>query len=298
MFDIIIIGGGPAGLSAALTGEKLKLKYLLLEQDKVGATIRKYRKEKLIQMNFLGKATEINGELWFEDCYRDELIKKWEDQTKKVNIHENEKAIDIKKNVVITNKSRYETKNIILCIGKQGNPRKLGIIGEDKCKILYTLSDSNKYNDADVLVVGGGDAAIEAAIALSKNNRVTLSYRKEKFFRLTQRNQEIIDNCEDIKVIFNSNLVEVKDKEVIMEINGVRKEMKNDVIFLLLGFDLPMEFLRKIGIEIKNNNPVVKNYESSIKNLYIIGDLVGLPRIIDAINEGNDVVNIIKSNLK
>src|SRR3989344_6206874 len=106
MFDIIIIGGGPAGLSAALTCEKLKLKYLLLEQDKIGTTIRKYRRDKLIQMNFLGKATEIKGELWFQDCYRDELIKKWEGQTNKIKIHENEKAIDIKKNVVTTNKNK------------------------------------------------------------------------------------------------------------------------------------------------------------------------------------------------
>lgn len=298
MFDIIIIGGGPAGLSAALTCEKSKLKYLLLEQDEIGTTIRKYRKDKLIQKSFLGKATEIKGDLWFEDCYRDELIKKWEEQAKKLKINENEKVIDIKKNTVITSKKRYETKNIILCIGKQGNPRKLGIVGEDKCKLLYTLSDSSKYNDADVLVIGGGDAAIEAALALSNTNRVTLSYRKEKFFRLTPRNQELIDSCKDIKVIFNSKLIEVKDKEVIIEIDGVKKEMKNDVIFLLLGFDLPMEFLRKIGIEIKGNNPVVENYESSIKNLYIIGDLVGLPRIIDAINEGNEVVNLIKKNLK
>src|SRR3989344_1363215 len=298
MFDVIIIGGGPAGLSAALTCEKLKLRYLLLEQDKIGTTIRMYRKDKLIQKSFLGKATEIKGYLWFGDCYRDELIKKWEGQTKKLNIHENEEAIDIRKNVVITNKNKYETKNIILCIGKQGNPRKLGIVGEDKCKVLYTLSDSSKYNDADVLVVGGGDAAVEVALSLSKNNRVTLSYRKEKFFRLTLRNQDLIDNCKNIKIIFNSNLVEVKDKEIIIEVNGVKKEMKNDVIFLLLGFDLPMEFLRKTGIKIKNNNPIVKNYESSIKNLYIIGDLVGLPRIIDAINEGNEVVKIIKNNLK
>lgn len=295
MFDVIIIGCGPAGLSAALTCKKEGLSYIALEKDKIGSTIRGYRTDKLVQKNFLGKSTETKGHLWFEDSTKDDLIKRWKEQCKDLNIHENETVLDIKNGFVKTNKGLYEGKNIILCIGKQSNPRKLDIKGEDKCNLLYALSDASKYNDMDALVVGGGDAAVEATLALSKTNRVTLSYRRDKFFRLTPRNQKAIDGSRKVNVIFKSNLIELKKDSAVLEVDGKIKEIKCDVVFLLLGFDLPMEFLRKIGIKIEKNSPVVHNYESSIKGLYITGDLVGVPRIVDAINEGYEVVNIIKN---
>lgn len=295
MFDVIIIGCGPAGLSAALTCKKLGLDYIAFDKDKMGSTIRKYRTDKLVQRDFLGKSTDVKGLLWFEDSTKDDLVKKWNEQCKDLNIHEDENVIDVKDKIVKTDKGEYEGKNIILCIGKQSNPRKLNIKGEDKCNLLYALSDASKYNDMDALVIGGGDAAIEAAIALSKKNRVTLSYRRDKFFRLTPRNQKAIDDNKDVDVIFKSNLIELKKDVAVLDIDGEMKEIKCDVVFLLLGFDLPMEFLRKIGIKIEKNNPVVHNYESNVKGLYIIGDLVGVPKIVDAINEGYEVVKIIKN---
>ncbi len=297
MFDVIIVGAGPAGLSACLEAKKNNLNYLCLEQNKIANTIRNYPKGKKIQKDYMGVSLEKEGELFFEEVSREELIEKWERivHEEKLNIKENDNVLDIKKEdetfKVIANSGEYKTKNVILAIGRMSSPRKLEVVGEDQNNVFYRLDDPGEYSDKNILVVGGGNSAIEAALLLSKKNKVTLSYRKSELFRLTNENQEGIAKNENVNVIFESNVEEINGKEVSLNIKGEIKKLEFDYVFILVGFNLPTEFLDRIGVE------VGEGIESNIKGIYLIGDIKEVKNITHAINDGKKAIEVLKNGL-
>jgi thioredoxin reductase len=137
--------------------------------------------------------------------------------------------------------------------GRNGSPRKLGVKGEELPKVMYRLIEADHYINKKVLVVGGGDSAIEAAMGLAHQigNKVTLSYRKESFTRIKERNSQRIADCirgGKVNVVFNSNPIEFKQNSVTLDVNSVSQEIPNDYVWIFAGGDPPNAFLKKIGV--------------------------------------------------
>ena len=154
---------------------------------------------------------------------------------------------------VVTTKNQHRAHNVVLALGKSGSPRKLGVKGEDLPKVMYRLIEADHYINKKILVVGGGDSAIEAAMGLGHQvgNQVTLSYRKEAFSRIKERNSQRIEECirkGTVKVLFNSSPVEFKEHSVSLEVAGKTQELPNDYVWIFAGGEPPTAFLKKIGV--------------------------------------------------
>src|SRR5262249_12404323 len=150
-----------------------------------------------------------------------------------------------------TAKGRYRAHAVVLALGRTGTPRKLGVKGEELAKVMYRLIEADHYVNKKILVVGGGDSAIEAAmgLGLQHGNTVTLSYRQEAFSRIKDRNAKRLEDCvrnRKVNVLFKSNPVEFKPESVVLDVEGVRQELPNDYVFIFAGGTPPNEFLKKI----------------------------------------------------
>lgn len=259
-YDLIIVGAGPAGISASLAAKQYNLKYLTIEQDNLGGTVFNFPRAKIIMTSPMD--LPLYGKIKLSETSKSELLIIWEEvlSKNKIMINEHEKVETIEKLnnyfEVKTNKRFYSSKFVLLSIGRRGSPRKLGIPGEQKQKVYYRLIEPELVKNSKVLVVGGGDSAIESALLLKReNNEVTISYRGNSFSRIKPGNLEKITEAasqDRIKIIFSSNVKEIKDKSVLLSIDGLEelKEIKNDLVYIFVGGVLPTEFLEKIGIRI------------------------------------------------
>ena len=259
-YDITIIGAGPAGIAATLTAVRNGLKYLTLEQDSLGGTVFNFPRAKVVMTSTL--ELPLYGKVKLFETSKTELLKLWTEVINRnsIKINEQEKAVDIEKDGEIfrirSSKNVYTSKTILLSIGRRGSPRKLGVPGENKEKVAYRLLEPELIHNQKVLVVGGGDSAIENALLLAdEGNDVSLTYRNDSFSRLKPKNLERIQNAIEkrmIKVIFNSNVKEIKDNSVIISVEGKENflNLSNDLVFIFAGGELPTGFLEKIGIRI------------------------------------------------
>lgn len=260
-YDLIIVGAGPAGISATLTAAKNKLSFLTLEQDTLGGTVYNFPRSKIVMTSAV--ELPMYGKLKMKETSKPELLSIWKSILKdnKISINENEKVESIEKIKdhfeVKSSKGIYTSKGVIIAIGRRGSPRKLGVNGEEMEKVAYRLIEPELISNKKVLVVGGGDSAIEAALMLShsENNVVTLSYRGSSFSRIKPRNLENITEAsskKEVGIFFNSNVKEIKEDRVILEINNSDQlfELENDLVYILVGGQLPTDFLQKTGIHI------------------------------------------------
>lgn len=259
-YDLIIVGAGPAGISASLTAAKNNLKFLTLEQDSLGGTVFNFPRAKIVMTAPMD--LPLWGKIKLVETSKSELLDLWKNvlDKNKITINEQEKVIEIVKQdnmfIVKTNNDHYTSRGIILAIGRRGSPRKLGVVGEEKEKVFYRLIEPELIHDKHILVVGGGDSAVESAMLLSdERNRVTISYRSESFSRLKPKNLERINDYikkKKIKTIFNSNVKEIKDDSVIVTFSNFAEELniKNDFVYIFAGGILPTSFLEGIGIKI------------------------------------------------
>jgi thioredoxin reductase (NADPH) len=258
-YDVAIVGAGPAGLSAALTAQQLELHYLALEQGEIAATIRQYPRQKFLMAEPI--EIPLYGSLYVADGTKETLLSVWETilSNTGVRIQTNERVERIQRNgkgfFLETPKGKYHARYVVLTMGRRGSPRKLGVPGEDLGKVAYRLIEADTYEGKDVLVAGGGDSAVEAALALSRDNRnrVTLSYRGEVFQRLRDRNRQFLEESEKsgrVKVFRSSAIVEIQPHSVALDGKGVRTELPNDFVFILIGGESPEDFLRRTGVEI------------------------------------------------
>jgi thioredoxin reductase (NADPH) len=258
VFDVLIVGAGPAGISASLRAIEKKLNYITVDEGEVGGTVAKYPRQKLV----LTSPVEfpMYGKFKKTEISKEELIEFWHKVMQRADfkVRKGEKVEDIKKGedcifTVTTSKSPYRSHAVILALGKSGSPRKLGIKGEELPKVMYRLIEADHYVNKKILVVGGGDSAVEAAMGLGHQvgNQVTLSYRKEAFSRLKERNALRIQESMrkgKVKVIFNSSPREFREKSVILDVNGRQQEIPNDYVWIFAGGEPPTAFLKKIGI--------------------------------------------------
>lgn len=258
-YDLIIVGAGPAGIAASLTAKKNNLKFLTLEQDSVGGTVYNYPRAKIVMTS--PAELPLHGKIKLRETSKTELIKLWHGvlSKNKIVINEQEKVAGVDKHEdyfsVSTSKGEYKTNNILLAIGRSGAPRKLGIPGEEKEKVYYRLLEPEIISKQKIMIAGGGDSAVEAALLLCEENEVTISYRSDKFSRLKPKNLEKITDLiekNQVKAIFNSNLIEIKDESVILShsILGKNVEYKNDLVYIFAGGELPTKFLEKIGVNV------------------------------------------------
>ncbi len=259
-YDLIIIGAGPAGISATLTAKKHKLKALTLEQDTLGGTVYTFPRSKIVMTAPMD--LPLYGKVKLYDTSKHELLEVWNDALAKngVTIREKTKVEEITPEnghfkITTLQGDIFQTKNVLLAIGRRGTPRKLGVPGEVSEKVAYRLLEPENIHDKDAMVVGGGDSAVEAAMLLAEQNRVTLSYRKDKFSRIKPKNREkILRAIEEgsIEVRYNTNVVKIEKDTVLLNSSETGEEftLKNDLIYIFAGGELPTQFLKKAGVEI------------------------------------------------
>ncbi len=259
-YDLVIIGSGPAGISAALTAKKHGLKTLVLEQDTLGGTVATFPRQKIVMTSAMD--LPLYGKVRLKETSKGELLDIWNKALLKNNIKitENSKveSIERKENefLVSTNKgNNYRTSRVLLAIGRRGTPRKLKIPGEDSEKVAYRLLEPENINGKNVLVVGAGDAGIESALMLAENNNVTLIYRKEGFPGVKPKNRERVTDAMQQNLISGRSDItpkEINEKTVIFSTNneGGLVTIDNDLVFIFIGGELPTQFLKKIGLEI------------------------------------------------
>ena len=258
-YDVVIVGCGPAGLSAGLSSLHHKLKYKLIEQeDSLGGAVYHYPRQKIAMTAPV--VLDIVGTVKFGEVQKEKLLEFWQGVVKQtgLEISFRERMESIEKTgdgfVVKTNKGGYVTKSVLLSMGRRGTPRKLDVPGEETHKVVYRLIDPEQYKGQAVLVVGGGDSALEAAIAISEQagSSVILSYRSAAFSRVKQKNRTLLEQGQKegrIQVMLNSAVKEILEKEVVIEVDGQKKNYKNDAVIVCAGGLLPTPLLQKIGIE-------------------------------------------------
>ncbi|MEO1257389.1 MAG: NAD(P)-binding domain-containing protein [Bacteroidota bacterium] len=256
-YDLIIVGAGPAGISASLMAKKLGLNALTLEQDTLGGSVFNYPRSKIVMtapMNL-----PLHGKAKLYGTSKAELLDLWYAVLSKndIDVQEHTKVESISPDgeafIVKTNKGdEYETQRVLLAIGRRGSPRKLGIPGEHLEKVAYRLLEPERVLNKKILVVGGGDSAVEAAIALADQNEVILSYRKDKFWRIKHQNRERLNyavGMNKIKIVHSSNLQKIETDQVELEIGEDQSTvLPNDLVYIFVGGEMPMQFLKKTGV--------------------------------------------------
>jgi thioredoxin reductase (NADPH) len=258
-YDLVIVGAGPAGISASLTAKKLKINFMTLDQDSLGGTVFSFPRAKLVMTSPMD--LPLYGKVKLSETSKTELLHVWQNVLAKndILIRENvkvESVIPENNRFVIDTASgdRITAKKVLLAIGRRGSPRKLNVPGENLEKVAYRLMEPELIHDQDILVVGGGDAAIESALLLVEDNRVVLSYRGEAFSRIKPGNKERIEKAiadKTIDVRMNSNVLEIKEKIVLLSVKESDQylELKNDMVYIFAGGELPKQFLEKAGIK-------------------------------------------------
>lgn len=262
-FDVVIVGAGPAGISATLAAKERNLRYLTLEQNSLGGTVFSFPRKKIVMTSPMH--LPLYGKVKLTETSKPELLDLWNQvlQKNKIIITENQKVISIEKFddhfSVKTLAGTFTTNSVLLAIGRRGSPRKLGVPGEQSEKVAYRLIEPDLIHNQHVLIVGGGDSAIEAALSLldDKTNKVTISYRGDSFARIKPKNFENVTKAEknnQLEIIYGSQVLEIKDKSVVFSFvkEGImfEKELKNDLVYIFAGGELPNEFLEKAGIRI------------------------------------------------
>jgi thioredoxin reductase (NADPH) len=259
-YDLVIIGAGPAGISAALNAKKHKINAIILEQDSLGGAVFTFPRSKVVMTSPMD--LPLHGKVKLFQTSKTELLELWQTVIKNNNIllKENSKveAVIPENNifrVVALSGEEFTCKKVLLSIGRRGTPRKLNVPGEVREKVAYRLLEPEQIHGKNILVVGGGDAATESALLLSEENNVTLANRNESFAGIkpainSKLNDAIAGNKLDVRL--NTSTVSIEEEEVIL-INMVEKKedrIKNDLVYIFAGGELPTQFLQKIGINV------------------------------------------------
>lgn len=266
--DLLIVGAGPAGLACALEAKALGLRAMTIEQaDKIGGTVATYPRRKMVMTQPV--ELPLHGTLPKLTYQKEDLIAIWEEVASK-------NELDVRTGVRLTKFERkgdvfhiettagpQRAKFLCLALGRRGTPRKLGVMGEDLPKVAYSLLDAASYQGRHILVVGGGDSAVEAALGLAEqpDNCVTMSYRKKAFFRLKSRNERRLQHAvrdRKLNVMYESELLEIDREHVQLRVgeNGTarQEQLRNDEVFVFAGGIPPFDLLEKAGVSFDPND--------------------------------------------
>jgi thioredoxin reductase/ferredoxin len=259
--DLVIVGAGPAGFSASLAALERRMRFVTLEQESLGGCIYQYPLGKIVMTQ--PAQLPIVGPVRLRTTSKEELLALLRGIERKagLQIRYGERVASIVARdggfVVSSSAGEYRAGSILLAIGRRGSPRKLGVPGEELPKVTYRLIEPEQYTGRQVLVVGGGDSALEAAASVAEvggNARVALSYRGDAFTRAKAKNRERIAAAErsgTLEVMLNSRVESIGERSVVIDCGGRRREIANDDVIVSAGGILPTDFLRSIGIEIE-----------------------------------------------
>jgi len=259
-YDLVIVGAGPAGISASLAAKKLNLSSLTLEQDTLGGTVYTFPRSKIVMTAPMD--IPLHGKVKLFETTKTELLNLWNDVLGKNQIQVKEQAkvesIIMQKNkflVETASNEQFTARKILLTVGRRGSPRKLNIPGEMSDKVAYRLLEPELIENKKIVVVGGGDSAVETALLLADQNQVTLSYRGDVFNRLKPANSHRMKDAmsqHKVDVRFNTSVKSI-DADHVKITNLISEEvavLENDLVYIFAGGELPTEFLKKVGIKI------------------------------------------------
>jgi len=263
-YDVMIVGAGAAGLNAALAAKEKGLRSVVLEKSKVANTIEDFPEGKWVYAE--PDAAPPKGKLWLDGARKEDLLARWHQIVNKndldVRTQEGIKSLERLEDRsfrVVSEKGEYHARRVVLATGQRGNPRKLDVPGEDQEWVYHRLYSPRHYKDEDILVVGGGNSAVEAALTLSEQNRVRLCHRGDDFPLIFKGNAEKLKKAvadKKIEVMLNSQVREFSDKHAAIEIEREGKKQPATVpcdhAFVLIGAELPVKFLKSLGLKLEN----------------------------------------------
>ncbi|MGH8372733.1 MAG: cyclic nucleotide-binding domain-containing protein [Gammaproteobacteria bacterium] len=320
-YNVAIIGSGPGGLSAACRAAESGLSHVLLEATPhISNTVYRYQKNKFVMAE--PAVLPLRSPLPFAAGSREDVLSAWAHRADElqINLRHKSEVMQITGSrgeflLTMQDGTRLQADDVVLAIGLQGNIRKLGVPGEDLPPVQYHLDDPDEYSGETIVVVGAGDAAIENAMALIKQNRVIIVNRKGEFSRAKEANNQAILAAIQSKTIplecyYNSGVVKVevpadaaagRRARLVLNTGEGEAEIHCDRIIGRLGASPPRAFVEACGVQFPNNDPaavpaVSARYESNVPGLYIIGALAGYPLIKQSINQGYEVIEFIAGN--
>ena len=258
--DLVIVGAGPSGFAATLTAKSKNMRYVTIEQEALGGAVFQYPRGKLVMT--APATVPLIGKVNFRQTSKEALLEFWKDAERRTGIKINyqERVEEITRAgegfIVKTNRGTYPTRSVLLAIGRRGTPRKLGVPGEEMSKVVYRLIDPEQYKGQHVLVVGGGDSALEAAASIAEagGGGVVLSYRGAEFDRAKARNRERINAAAKggiLKVMMKSSVKQIEAESVAIEADGGVSKVRNDAVIVSAGGVLPSDFLKRVGITVE-----------------------------------------------
>ena len=264
VIDLVIVGAGPAGIAASLAAKDKKLNFVTLEQDTLGGTVSHYPRGKIVMT--APAVLPIVGKMQFKETTKEALMEFWANVVIKAGLEiKDRERVESVEAENLTDKNRgfhvktgtgeYHTRAILLAIGRRGTPRKLGVPGEEQTKVVYRLIDPAQYRNQHVLVVGGGDSALEAAVSISEEEgtTVSISYRSEAFSRAKEKNRIKIAEAEkagSLRVLMKSNVKHIEADQVVIKTDDEELCIDNNAIIVCAGGILPTGFLKSIGITV------------------------------------------------
>ena len=237
--DILIVGCGPAGIAATLRAKQHNLKYITIDQNGLGGAVRKYPHNKVAMMRSVH--IPLYGRLWRKKYRKEQLLEMWEKlfSQNNISVRHNEEWLGVESlpdNTIEskTSKGKIVSRYVVLALGRHGTPHRLNVQGEECSHVFYHLDNPKNYHNQNILVVGGGDSAIEAAIALAREsgNHVTISYRREEFFRVRKKNMKSLEQLrkkDRIKVVFNSQVKKIENEQVTLIINENNQKVEKSL---------------------------------------------------------------------
>ena len=256
--DVLIVGAGPAGLSATLAAMEHKLRFVTIEQeDSMGGCVYHYPRNKIVATHPV--TLPLVGKVKLGEISKENLLAFWQGIIKKTRLplsfgERLEAITPVDRGFVVkTTRGEHRCRSLLLAIGRRGSPLKLGVPGEELPKVVYRLIDPEQYQGKHVLVVGGGNAAIEAvvAIAAEPGSWVTLSYRNDSFGRVTERNREMLQEAEragQLALELRTTVKKITEKQVLLDRNGESIAIDNDSVIVCVGGVLPTPMLKELGI--------------------------------------------------
>ncbi len=260
--DVAIVGAGPAGFAASLGAMEHRLRFVTLEQDTLGGTVANFPRGKLVMTQ--PARLPLVGPVKFRETSKEKLLAFWRDVERRTGL-----AIQYQERVetvqpveqgagfiLRTSRGEYRTRSILLAIGRRGTPRKLNVPGEERSKVTYRLLDAHQYAGQQVLVVGGGDSALEAAIQIAgqPDTSTTIAYRSGAFSRAKPKNRERVGELLEqgrLQVLFDTQVCSIDEKSVSLVVDGQPATLANDAVLICAGGVLPTAFLQQLGVEMQ-----------------------------------------------
>lgn len=255
--DLAIVGSGPAGLSAALTARKAGLDFVILDQGSLADTIRKYPRHKLLLAEPI--KVPLYGDLWVADASKETLLSVWEAMVEQsgLTVLSNRRVEEVARegaSIAVRGQGfEVRARRVILALGRRGTPRRLGVPGEETEKVFYDIVEMEEFKGRKVLVVGGGDSALESALGLAnqEGTEVVLSHRKADFERAKERNRQKLAEAErtgKLRILRESAVRAIRADAVEIEAGGKVLTLPNDDVIVRIGGEPPAAFLEKAGI--------------------------------------------------